>query len=96
MQLIRVDKEAVKQVYKRRNVQCEEAEQALKLFLTGKYGDVVEVEDSEGRWNNNNDMGRTLVHVIKKKNFPVREYMLNGKVYLENANKVGAGCGKDK
>ena len=96
MQLIQVDEEAVKRVYKRRNVQREEAEQALKLFLTGKYGDVVEVEDSEGYWNNNNDMGRTLVHVIKKKNFPVREYMLNGKVYLENANKVGAGCGKDK
>lgn len=97
MYLARVNKEAItERARRKKNMQYDEAKKALELFLTGTFGDIVEVKDMWEHWNNNNDMNRTLTNVIEKEGMLVRAYMKNGSVYLERVNGAGANIGKDE
>ena len=97
MYLARVNKEAiVERARRKKNMQYDEAKKALELFLTGTFGDIVEVKDMWEHWNNNNDMNRTLTNVIEKEGMLVWAYMKNGSVYLERVNGAGANIGKDE
>lgn len=98
MYLARVDKEVIlKKNARKRSMQRDEAKKALDAFITGKYGKLVEAKDLYDHWNNNNDMCRTLNSVIKKYGMPVKVYMLNGNVYVEDDSDGEAGInGEDE
>lgn len=54
----------------------------IESFIESGYY-CVEVEDEERIYNNNNDLRTTLYNSIKRNNFNVKVFMLNGRVYLK-------------
>ena len=63
-----------------------EINKGIKKFIESFIESVyycVEVEDEERVYNNNNDLRITLYNSIKRNNFNVKVFMLNGKVYLK-------------
>lgn len=54
----------------------------IESFIESGYY-CVEVEDEDRIYNNNNDLRTALYHSIKRNDFNIKVFMLNGKVYLK-------------